>query len=288
MQPQHLGDLRLQLGQPVLEAQLLGVGFWLRRGGFLGHRCQGGRCHGDLDAALRRVALVAFVLLGFDVRGCVGVVRVDAAHAHLQAQVGLLEQCRLQLLGQTGRFALYDEGDHVLFEQTFTADELQAAGVGHLLLEELAARRGDGLFGQQDHSLLAGDGHQRVQHEFAFAHLAYQRDHLRRQQRRALGLVVFLRRLLGCRLLLLGQRVLAGLALLAQRLVEVVEVVAELLVGLVGLAQQVGLLVQFVERVELFLGAGLFGFLEGGECLYQSTVFVRTLFGKRLPGRFGE
>ena len=78
------------------------------------------------------------------------------------------------------------------------------------------------------------------------------------------------------------------LACQRQRLVDAGQPGEQVLVGLVQLAQQLGLLVHYVQRAELRCRRALLGFLQRLERLQQPRILVALALGKGLPRRPGE
>ena len=251
------------------------TGLLLGRAGFgAGHR---------FGFSLSLLAVLAVVILA-----------VFPAYPNLQPQIGLLQQRRLDALGQARRRRLHDEGQRGLLEQAFPSDELQPARLFHLLLEQLAACRRDGAARQQHHGLLAGRRDQGLHDDLAFADLADQRNHLAGQQGGAFLVLVLGLRLL-CRLLgLLDQ--LPGLRLQGfggvQQLVELVLDLRKQLVAQFLLAPTLrrDLLVDLLDGAfqsgQACIGLGFFALVESLQRLQQrGVVKIERAFLRELrPG----
>ncbi|WP_144007026.1 hypothetical protein [Pelomonas sp. KK5] len=265
---QRLKHPRRQGRQPRLEGRLLRIR--LGRAGFLLLLLLR-LALGDL-LRLQRLAVV------------VDVVRILAAHPHLPALLGLLQQRGAQLLGQAGGLGLQHEGVAVLLPDAFAHRPLDAAALAQPLLQQLAPRRRDGPPRQQGHHLLAADAHQRA-HHLALADHAQQRDHLGGEQRG--GILVVLRSFrlgrggLGLRGLGLGE-----LALLVDSLVHVVQVAAQFLDRLVGLAQQVGLLVDLGQHRQP--GRGILGAVQHAQRPQERRILQVAALGEFFPFAVAE
>ncbi len=220
---------------------------------------------------------------------------IVAAHAHLQTQAGLLQQARAQLLGQPGGAERHDEGDRAGLEPAFASGELHAAAVARVVGQQAAPGGRQAAPRQQHHGLLAGHADHRL-HHLALAHQAQQRHQLAGQHRRAVVLLVFGGPGGGGLTVLPGAaRVfgfplrfgLGSLAPLLQELVDLVEVALQRLVGLGGLAQRLGLLVDLLQRRQLARGV-FAGRVQRLQRLHERGVLPVLALGEALPWLLAE